>query len=82
MTFQRCARYSPDKLLFICDTQEQADQLEARGWTALPADYAPGDAVWVPHWGSLTLDEPKAPEVFDRKEPPVPDEVKPPKKKK
>lgn len=70
-TFQRCARYSPDKSLFICETQEQADALEARGWTALP-EYPPEQAVWIQHWGQVPVEEPG----FDRREPDVPAEVK------
>lgn len=45
--FTRGAMYSPNKQMFICETQEQRDELEARGWTPLPEDYKPDEAQYI-----------------------------------
>lgn len=63
MTFQRGALYSAEKLMFVCDTQEQHDHLTERGWTPLPEGYSPDEARWVDHFGHIPPDKPKAEKV-------------------
>ena len=47
MSYQRGAMYSPDKEMFICETEAQRDELADRGWLSLPDTYSPDEAMWV-----------------------------------